>query len=160
MSSCLEGSKMGDVDINTLLMEQHLALTRGNEVPGVIKPEIGNNVNSEIKSLFMRNILGVSHDAIMLRVFPITLTGAAKRWIDKIPSGTINTWDLLEKAFIQRSNNKRTSIGSSDDIAAITSKLDSLGCDMKKLKENVHAIQISCGICRGTHVDKECLLDE
>ncbi|GJS51734.1 hypothetical protein Tco_0625096 [Tanacetum coccineum] len=54
----------------------------------------------EIVSLF--SIPGVTHDAIMLRVFPITLTGAAKRWIDRIPSGTINTWDLLEKAFRQR----------------------------------------------------------
>ncbi|GJS77477.1 putative reverse transcriptase domain-containing protein [Tanacetum coccineum] len=182
-------SKMGDVDINTLLMEQYLALTRGNQVPRVIKPEIGNNVNFEIKSLFMRelreytfsgnknddayehvervldivslfNIPGVSHDAIMLRVFPITLTGAAKRWIDRIPSGTINTWDLLEKAFIQRSNNRRTRSGSSDDITAITSKLDSLGRDMKRLKENVHAIQVGCGICGGTHLDKECLLNE
>nr|GEW01817.1 hypothetical protein [Tanacetum cinerariifolium] len=35
----------------------------------------------DIVSLF--NILGVTHDAVMLRVFPITLTGAAKsRWTD------------------------------------------------------------------------------
>ncbi|GKB63823.1 zinc knuckle CX2CX4HX4C containing protein [Tanacetum coccineum] len=35
----------------------------------------------------------------------------------------------------------QTSSGSSDGIASITSKLDSLGRDMKKLKENVHVIQ-------------------
>ncbi|GJR69596.1 hypothetical protein Tco_0015661 [Tanacetum coccineum] len=57
-----------------------------------------------------------------------------------------------------RSNNKRTRSGNSDGIIAITSKLDSLGCDMKKLKENVHAIQVGCGLCRGTHLDKECPL--
>nr|GEU70098.1 hypothetical protein [Tanacetum cinerariifolium] len=79
-----------------------------------------NNVNFEIKIQFMRelredaflgnknddahehiekildivslfNIPRVSHDITMFRVFPITLTGAAKRWIDMIPSGTINT---------------------------------------------------------------------
>ncbi|GJX34008.1 hypothetical protein Tco_0245565 [Tanacetum coccineum] len=109
------------------------------------------------------NIQGVSHDAIMLRIFPITLTGAAKRWIDRIPSGSINTWDLLKKAFIQRycpsfkttkqleeiHNFKqegdktlyqaweRTSSGRSDEIDAITIKLDSLEQDIKKLKENV-----------------------
>ncbi|GJT25932.1 hypothetical protein Tco_0895869, partial [Tanacetum coccineum] len=44
----------------------------------------------------------VSHDAVMLRVFPITLTGAAKRWMDRLPPGTIDSWDLLKKAFIQR----------------------------------------------------------
>ncbi|GKD76073.1 reverse transcriptase domain-containing protein [Tanacetum coccineum] len=38
----------------------------------------------------------------MLRVFPLTLTGSAKRWVDRLAPGTINTWDLLKKAFIQR----------------------------------------------------------
>ncbi|GJS38681.1 hypothetical protein Tco_0563724 [Tanacetum coccineum] len=38
----------------------------------------------------------------MLRVFPFTLTGAVKRWVDRLAPGTINTWDLLKKAFIQR----------------------------------------------------------
>nr|GFA29957.1 hypothetical protein [Tanacetum cinerariifolium] len=41
----------------------------------------------DIVSLF--NIPEVSHDAVMLRVFPITLTGAAKRWVDILPPGTL-----------------------------------------------------------------------
>ncbi|GKC82935.1 hypothetical protein Tco_1138652 [Tanacetum coccineum] len=80
-------------------MEQYLALTRGNQAPGVVKPEIGGNVNFEIKSQFMRElredtfsgnknddahehvervldivrlyIPGVSHDAVMLRISPL-----------------------------------------------------------------------------------------
>ncbi|GJY81662.1 hypothetical protein Tco_0494413, partial [Tanacetum coccineum] len=43
----------------------------------------------EITSLL--NILGISKDAIMLRVFPITLIGAAKRWMRRVPSETVNT---------------------------------------------------------------------
>ncbi|GJT98756.1 hypothetical protein Tco_1094274 [Tanacetum coccineum] len=111
-------------------MEQYLALSRDNQAPGVVKPEIGGNVNFEIKSQFMHelkedtfsgnkdedahdhidrvlsvvglfNILGVSKDVVMLRVFPFTLTGAAKRWVDRLAPGTSNTWDLLKKAFIQ-----------------------------------------------------------
>nr|GEX42363.1 hypothetical protein [Tanacetum cinerariifolium] len=54
----------------------------------------------DIVSLF--NIPGVSHDAVMLRIFPITLTGATKRWVDRLSPGTVNSWDLLKKAFIQR----------------------------------------------------------
>ncbi|GKC14915.1 uncharacterized mitochondrial protein-like protein, partial [Tanacetum coccineum] len=121
---------MAGLDINTLTMEQYLALSRENQAPGVVKPEIGGNVNFEIKSQFMHelredtfsgnknvdahdhidrvlNIVGlfnihrVSKDAVMLRV-PFTLTGAAKRWVDRLTPGTINTWDLLKKAFIQR----------------------------------------------------------
>ncbi|GJT81428.1 reverse transcriptase domain-containing protein [Tanacetum coccineum] len=66
---------MSGIDVDTLTMEQYLALSRENHAPGV---------------------------AVMLRVFPFTLTGAAKRWVDRLAPGTINTWDLLKKAFIQR----------------------------------------------------------
>ncbi|GKG15161.1 hypothetical protein Tco_0354761, partial [Tanacetum coccineum] len=119
---------MAEGEINIPMMEQYLALTRGNQVPGVVKLEIGGNVNFEIKSQFMRelrddtfsenknddahehvervldivslfNILGVSHNAVMLHVFPITITGAAKRWVDRLPPGTVDSWDLLKKAF-------------------------------------------------------------
>ncbi|GKF52381.1 hypothetical protein Tco_0159291 [Tanacetum coccineum] len=41
-------------------------------------------------------------------------------------------------------------------IYAIVSKLNSLGRDMKKLKENVNFIQVGCQICEGAHLDKEC----
>ncbi|GJZ30791.1 retrotransposon protein, putative, ty1-copia subclass [Tanacetum coccineum] len=90
---------MAEGEIDNLTMEQYLALTRGNQAPGVVKPEIGGNVNFEIKSQFMRelredtfsgnknddahehvervldivglfNIPGVTHDAVMLRVLP------------------------------------------------------------------------------------------
>lgn len=48
-----------------------------------------------IVSLF--NIPGVSHDAVMLRVFPVTLTGAERRWVDRLPAGTVNTWESVEE---------------------------------------------------------------
>ncbi|GJT74897.1 DNA-directed DNA polymerase [Tanacetum coccineum] len=114
------------VDINTLTIEQYLALSRENQAPGVVKQEIRGNVNFEIKSQFMRelredtcsknknedahdhvdrvlnivsffNIFGVSQDAVLLRVFPFTLTGSAKRWVDRLTPGAVNTWDLLKK---------------------------------------------------------------
>lgn len=104
------------------------ALTQGRDVVRLV---IGANVQFEIKNQFiwelrknpfsgnktedahehiedvlyiasLFNIPGVSHDVVMLRVFPMTLTGATKRWIDRFPAGTVNTWDLLKRAFIQR----------------------------------------------------------
>ncbi|GKA38284.1 hypothetical protein Tco_0730835 [Tanacetum coccineum] len=47
---------MAGVDINTLTKEQYLALSRENQAPGVVKPEIRGNVNFEIKSQFMREL--------------------------------------------------------------------------------------------------------
>ncbi|GJR72991.1 hypothetical protein Tco_0085356 [Tanacetum coccineum] len=49
---------------------------------------------------------------------------------------------------------------SSKGIVAIVNKLGNLGRDMKKLKENVHAIQVGCQTCEGAYLDKECPLNE
>nr|GEW14808.1 hypothetical protein [Tanacetum cinerariifolium] len=47
-----------------------------------------------------------------------------------------------------------------DGITAIVSKLDSLGQDMKHLKENVYTIKVGCQTCGGAHLDKECPLNK
>ncbi|GJV08849.1 reverse transcriptase domain-containing protein [Tanacetum coccineum] len=112
-------------------MEQYLAWVQDDVRPGVVKPMIGNDVEFEINSNFMRELRrklfkgtddedahehvrrvleivdlfhfhGVNHDAVMLRVFPITLKGPALRWINKLPAGLVTAWDLLEKAFIRQ----------------------------------------------------------
>nr|GFA13490.1 hypothetical protein [Tanacetum cinerariifolium] len=57
-------------------------------------------------------------------------------------------------------NNRKVRNGTYDEIVAIANKLDSLERYMKKLKENVHAIQVGCKTCVGAHLDKECLLHE
>nr|GEX92755.1 hypothetical protein [Tanacetum cinerariifolium] len=196
---------------------RRIALTRGNHAPGVVKPEIGGNINFEIKSQFMQelredtfsenkngdahehvervldiisllNILRVSHDAVMLRGFLITLTGAVIRWVDRLPSGTVDSWDLFKKTFIQRycppskttkqleeirnfkhegdktlyqaweRNIERSS--NSEGITAILNKLENLGREMKKLKENGYAIQVGCQNCEGAHLDKDYPLKE
>lgn len=53
-----------------------------------------------ITSIF--NTPNVAHDTFMLRLFPMTLTGAARRWLNRSPTRLIDTWDLLKKAFMQR----------------------------------------------------------
>ncbi|GKF52583.1 hypothetical protein Tco_0159493, partial [Tanacetum coccineum] len=47
---------MVGVDVDTLTMEQYLALSRENQEPGVVIPKIGGNINFEIKSQFMREL--------------------------------------------------------------------------------------------------------
>ncbi|GJW66899.1 protein kinase-like domain, concanavalin A-like lectin/glucanase domain protein [Tanacetum coccineum] len=232
-----EGSIMVEGDIDNLTIEKYMALTRGNQAPGVVKPEIGGNEDTffgnkndvahehvervlNIISLF--NILGVTHATVMLHIFPIILIGAAKRWVDRLSPGTVESWDLLKKAFIQRycppsktakqleeirnfkqegdetlcqaweryndmlykcpthgiDSHQKTMVdysqkwhnssssrnidnnSNSEGIAAIVSKLNSLGRDMKKLKEKLLAISVGCQTCGGPHLDKECLLNE
>ncbi|GKF15626.1 hypothetical protein Tco_0057088, partial [Tanacetum coccineum] len=95
-----------DVDISALTMEQYIALILDDIKPGIVNPKIGNDVEFEINANFMRELRrklfaatddedayehvrtvleivdlfhfsSVTHDAIMLRVFPITLKGQA-----------------------------------------------------------------------------------
>ncbi|GJZ53392.1 hypothetical protein Tco_0608277 [Tanacetum coccineum] len=82
---------MAEREIDNLTMEQYLALTRGNHAPGV-EDTFSRNKNDDahehvewvLDIVILFNIPGVTHDAVMLRVFPITLTGAAKRWVDRL----------------------------------------------------------------------------
>ncbi|GJS61215.1 hypothetical protein Tco_0655999 [Tanacetum coccineum] len=55
------------------------------------------HVQKVLKIVDMFSIPNVSHDAIMLRVFPITLMGEAKRWKDKLHAMMIVTSYILEK---------------------------------------------------------------
>nr|GEV80366.1 hypothetical protein [Tanacetum cinerariifolium] len=54
----------------------------------------------EITDLF--HFYGVTHDAVMLRVFPFTLMRPTLRWKNRHSAGSITTCDLLEKAFIRK----------------------------------------------------------
>ncbi|GJS63316.1 reverse transcriptase domain-containing protein [Tanacetum coccineum] len=110
-------------------MEQYLVWVKDNIRPGVVKPKIANNIEFEINSNFMRELRrklfkgtddedahehvrrvlemadlfhfpDVTHDVVMLRVFPITLKGPALRWINRLSAGLVTIWDLLKKAFI------------------------------------------------------------
>ncbi|GKD49546.1 hypothetical protein Tco_1278522, partial [Tanacetum coccineum] len=71
-----------------------------------------------------------------------TMADHSQKWHDGSPSQSVCS-----------SNN-------SEGMAAIVSKLDNLGREIKKLKENVHAIQVGCQLCGGPHLDKEWPLNE
>ncbi|GJX27318.1 hypothetical protein Tco_0233614 [Tanacetum coccineum] len=120
-----------DVDISALTMEQYIDLIPDDIKPGIVNPKIGDDVEFEINANFMRELRqkiftgtddedayehvrtvleivdlfhfpDVTQDAIMLRVFPITLKGRTLRWKNRLLSGTITIWDLLKKEFIWR----------------------------------------------------------
>ncbi|GJZ75004.1 hypothetical protein Tco_0639469 [Tanacetum coccineum] len=169
---------MAEGEIDNLTMEQYLALTRGNQAPGVVKPEIGGNVNFEIKSQCMRELRedtfsGNKNDDAHEHVErslrdgwtdflqePSILGISLKRPLSK---GIVHHQRLpisLKKSATSSRKETRhyTKLGSG--IAAIVNKLENLGRDMKKLKENVHAIQVGCQICGGAHLDKDCPLKE
>ncbi|GKB52673.1 reverse transcriptase domain-containing protein [Tanacetum coccineum] len=44
----------------------------------------------------------IENEAVLLMMFPLSLTGEAKTWLDELNEGTIETWDELRTAFISR----------------------------------------------------------
>ncbi|GJZ77199.1 reverse transcriptase domain-containing protein [Tanacetum coccineum] len=42
------------------------------------------------------------NEAVRLMMFPLSLTGEAKTWLDELNEGIIETWDELRTAFISR----------------------------------------------------------
>ncbi|GJS79419.1 hypothetical protein Tco_0729300 [Tanacetum coccineum] len=54
----------------------------------------------EIVDLF--HILNITIDQVMLRAFPMSLTGAASRWLKNKPSGLITTWEDLEIKYLSK----------------------------------------------------------
>ncbi|GJV59383.1 hypothetical protein Tco_1465483 [Tanacetum coccineum] len=153
---------MPEVEVDNLAMEQYLALTRGNQAPSVVKPEIGGNVNFEIKSQFMRELRedtfsrnknDDAHEHVERGPFPGLTPVQALTVIQTMVDHSQKWHDGSSSKNIEISSN-------SEGIAAIVNKLENLGRDMKKLKKNVQAIQVGCQNCEGAHLDKDCPLKE
>ncbi|GJT11580.1 hypothetical protein Tco_0858622 [Tanacetum coccineum] len=115
----------------TETMEQYMSKTRANFGSGVARPKIEDKDNFELKGQFLKELhdntfSGLDHkdvnehnekvleimdlfhipnstiDQVMLRAFPMTLTGAASRWLRNKPSGSITTWEDLKTKFLSK----------------------------------------------------------
>ncbi|GJU96397.1 hypothetical protein Tco_1321153 [Tanacetum coccineum] len=101
-------------------MEQYMSKTRTDYGSGVDRPKIEEKDSFELKGQFFKelrentfsgsdnedanehiekvlkivdlfHVPNITKDQLMLRVFPISLTGAASRWLRNEPTGSIKT---------------------------------------------------------------------
>ncbi|GJX17646.1 retrovirus-related pol polyprotein from transposon TNT 1-94 [Tanacetum coccineum] len=115
----------------TETMEQYMSKTRGDYRSGVTRPTINQDTHFELKGQFLKELCdntfsGSEHedanehikkvlevvdlfhipkviqDQIMLRAFPVSLTGAASRWLRNPPSSSITTWEVLKTKFLNK----------------------------------------------------------
>ncbi|GJV24878.1 retrovirus-related pol polyprotein from transposon opus [Tanacetum coccineum] len=109
-------------------MEQYMSKTRADYGSGFARPKIEDKDNFELKGQFFKelrtntlrgsdhedanehienvleimdllHIRNITIDQVMLRAFPMSLTGAASRWLKHKPSGSITTWEDLKTKF-------------------------------------------------------------
>ncbi|GJY00159.1 hypothetical protein Tco_0357177 [Tanacetum coccineum] len=105
--------------------EQYMSKTRTDYGSGVARPKIEGKDSFELKGQFLKelrentfsgsdnedanehnekvldvvdlfHVPNITKDQLMLRVFPISLTGAASRWLRNEPTGSIKTWEDLK----------------------------------------------------------------
>nr|GEU56118.1 hypothetical protein [Tanacetum cinerariifolium] len=108
-----------DVDINTLTMEQYLALIQYNIRPSIIKLEIdGLDILTHIR-LDSKGFIPLMSPAQALKSIQV-MADHSHKWYD-------------EATTRESINDSSNNIGT------------------KKLKENIHAIQVSHKICEGAH---------
>ncbi|GJR61985.1 hypothetical protein Tco_1504147 [Tanacetum coccineum] len=177
-------------------MEQYISKTRTNYGSGVARPKIDNKYQFELKGQFLKelrentfscsdnedanehiekvlkivdlfHVPNITVDQLMLRVFPISLTGVVARWIRNKPTGVIPTKTAEDaKKAIQKideysqkwhnGTSRGRSTENSDGLAAIQAQLNNLGRGIKKVNEKVYAAQVGCEQFKGPHYTKDC----
>ncbi|GKC21318.1 hypothetical protein Tco_1023468 [Tanacetum coccineum] len=82
------------------LKGQFLKELRNNAFSGTNGDDTIEHIKKFLKIVDLLNIPNVTHDQLLLSVFPISLTGAASKWLKDEPYGLLTTWvDLIEIFF-------------------------------------------------------------
>ncbi|GJZ91621.1 reverse transcriptase domain-containing protein [Tanacetum coccineum] len=80
----------------------HLTLVKGNQFDGRTKTDPHKHIHEFLRICDMFKYRDTENEAVRLMMFPLSLTGKAKTWLDELNEGTIETWDELRTAFISR----------------------------------------------------------
>ncbi|GJY74202.1 zinc finger, CCHC-type containing protein [Tanacetum coccineum] len=112
-------------------MVQYMSKTRVDYVSGFARPKIEDKDNFELKGQFLKelrtntfsgsdhedanehiekvleivnlfHIPNITIDQVMLRAFPMSLTGAVSRWLRNEPTSSVTTWDGRKTKFLNK----------------------------------------------------------
>ncbi|GKC66224.1 reverse transcriptase domain-containing protein [Tanacetum coccineum] len=80
----------------------HLTLVKGNQFDGRTKTDPHKHIYEFLRICDMFKYRDTENEVARLMVFPLSLTGEAKTWLDELNEGTIETCDELLTTFISR----------------------------------------------------------
>ncbi|GKB58445.1 hypothetical protein Tco_0914631 [Tanacetum coccineum] len=93
--------KIEDKD-NFELKGQFLKELRTNTFSGSDHEDANEHIEKVLEIVDLFHIPNITIDQVMLRAFPMSLTGAASRWLRNEPTGSITTWDGLKTKFLNK----------------------------------------------------------
>ncbi|GJT59716.1 reverse transcriptase domain-containing protein [Tanacetum coccineum] len=80
----------------------HLTLVKGNQFNGRTKTDPHKHIHEFLVICDIFKYKDTENEAVRLMMFPLSLTGEEKTWLDELNERTIETWDELRTAFISR----------------------------------------------------------
>nr|GEV83519.1 reverse transcriptase domain-containing protein [Tanacetum cinerariifolium]GEV86443.1 reverse transcriptase domain-containing protein [Tanacetum cinerariifolium] len=131
----------------------HLTLIKGNQFDGRTKTDPHKHIHKFLRICDMFKQRDTKNEAVRLMMFPLSLTGEAKTWLNELNEGTIETWDELRTAFISRFFPPALFYRHFGEIRAFSqheneSLTDAWLC-MKKMLKNCHGHSFSkCNIIK------------
>ncbi|GJS23793.1 hypothetical protein Tco_0452425 [Tanacetum coccineum] len=174
------------------IMEEYMTKTREDYRSGIAKPKFDEKARFELKGQFLKElrdntfsgsdnedanehiervleianlftIPDVTQDQHMLRIFPISLTGAARCMLKmNVVDAKKAIQEMVDhsKKWHNGTYTRCRSSDTSDGLAAIQAQLNNLAREIKKVNEKVYAAQVRCELCNGPHYTKDCPLKE
>ncbi|GJR22064.1 putative ribonuclease H-like domain-containing protein [Tanacetum coccineum] len=91
-----------DEKYNFELKGQFLKELRDNTFSGSDHEDANEHIEKVLEIVDLFHIPNITQDQVMLRAFPMSLTGAASRWLRNKPSGSIITWEDLKTKFLSK----------------------------------------------------------
>ncbi|GJX30052.1 hypothetical protein Tco_0238131 [Tanacetum coccineum] len=83
-------------------MSQFLKELRDNTFSGLDLKDANKHIEKVLEIVNLFHIPNITIDQVMLRAFPMSLTGAASRWLRNKPSGSITTWEDMKTKFLSK----------------------------------------------------------
>ncbi|GJZ28279.1 retrovirus-related pol polyprotein from transposon TNT 1-94 [Tanacetum coccineum] len=84
------------------IQRQFLKELRENTFSGSDNEDANEHIEKILEIVNLFHVPNITVDQLMLRVFPISLTGAASRWLRNEPTGLIKTWEDLNTKFLNK----------------------------------------------------------
>ncbi|GJT32095.1 hypothetical protein Tco_0922514 [Tanacetum coccineum] len=97
-----EFSEEEEAETMAKTIEQYMSKTRANYgSSGSDHEDANEHIEKVLEIIDLFHIPNITIDQVMLRAFPMSLTGAASRWLRNEPTGSIRTWDEPDENLYQ-----------------------------------------------------------
>ncbi|GJR23227.1 hypothetical protein Tco_0971754 [Tanacetum coccineum] len=138
--------------------------------------DTNEHIEKVLEKVDLFHVPNITVDQLMLRVFLISLTGAASRWLRNKPTGSIKTWEDLKTKFWNKYCPPGRTAKKMEEINNFQQESDEtlfqawerfkellMKCpqhyltemqEIKKVNEKVYAAQVGCEQCKGPHYTK------